>query len=232
MTPVDFPLKSIPRRHVFVDFENVHLVDLTIFDSPAASFTLLIGPRQAKLDVALVVKLFEHAPTVNLVRLAAGGRNALDFILTYHLGRAVAADPTGCFHIVSKDKDFDSLIEHLRGKNIQVSRHDDFAALTNRTPATPPAPVVSVPQRELKSEVAIALLDDRAMKVMKHLEKPSATHPRTKAKLLNFLNGYFGKKITETEAAHIVDRLIASGRIVVTPKGAVSYPKDLPGGVR
>src|SRR5438105_2086506 len=92
---------DLPTRvnHVFVDFENVHEIDLAIIGSKAVSFTLLVGPRQTKLDVSLVEKLFEHAVSVELVRLTSAGRNALDFTLAYYVGRAVAADPTGFFHI-------------------------------------------------------------------------------------------------------------------------------------
>ena len=39
-----------PVNHVFVDFENVHAVDLSVIGSKAVSFTLLVGPRQTKLD--------------------------------------------------------------------------------------------------------------------------------------------------------------------------------------
>src|SRR5439155_14101082 len=104
-----------PRvNHVFVDFENVHEIDLAIIGSKTVSFTLLLGSRQRRLDVSLVEKLLEHAGSVHLVRLASAGKNALDFALAYYVGRAVAADPTGCFHIVSKDAGYDPLIEHLR----------------------------------------------------------------------------------------------------------------------
>lgn len=72
-----------PLNHVFVDFENVHEIDVAVIGNKAVSFTLLVGPRQTKLDVRLVEKLFEHATSVQLVRLASTGRNALDFILTY-----------------------------------------------------------------------------------------------------------------------------------------------------
>src|SRR5215207_4198920 len=120
---VDHPA---PLNHVFVDFENVYELDLAVMGNKAVSFTLLIGPRQTKLDVCLVEKLFEHATSVQLVRLASSGRNALDFILTYYLGRAVAFDPTGCFHIISRDTGFDPLIEHLLSKRIDARRHDSF----------------------------------------------------------------------------------------------------------
>jgi len=58
---------------------------------------------------------------VQLVRLTATGKNALDFTLAYYVGRAVAADPTGFFHIVSKDTGYDPLIEHLRSKHIRAA---------------------------------------------------------------------------------------------------------------
>jgi hypothetical protein len=90
-------------NHVFVDFENVYEIDLAIIGKTSVSFTLLVGPRQTKLDASLVEKLFEHAVSVQLVRLTSAGKNALDFTLAYYVGRAVAADPTGCFHIISKD---------------------------------------------------------------------------------------------------------------------------------
>src|SRR5436190_7135804 len=107
-----------PVNHVFVDFENVHKVDLSVIGSKAVSFTLLVGPRQTKLDAALVEKLFEHAVSVELVRLTSSGRNALDFTLAYYVGRAVAADPTGVFHIISKDAGYDPLIAHLRSRHV------------------------------------------------------------------------------------------------------------------
>jgi len=86
-----------PVNHIFVDFENVHEIDLSVIGSKAVSFTLLVGPRQTKLDVSLVEKLFEHAVSVQLVRLTSAGRNGLDFTLAYYVGRAVAADPDAGF---------------------------------------------------------------------------------------------------------------------------------------
>src|SRR5258706_6824594 len=136
-----------PVNHVFVDFENVHEIDLAIIGAKAVSFTLLMGSRQTKLDASLVEKLLEHASSVQLVRLTSGGKNALDFVLAYHVGRAAAADPAGFFHIVSKDTGFDPLIEHLKSKHIRARRHDSFATLAfasspklliSPTPVAPP----------------------------------------------------------------------------------------------
>ena len=117
--PKDLPP---PVNHVFVDFENVPKVDLAIIGARTVHLTVLLGPRQKKIDAALVEKLLENAANVEFVRLQSSGRNALDFTLAYYLGRAALADPSGCFHIVSKDAGYDPLIEHLRSKRIHTSK--------------------------------------------------------------------------------------------------------------
>ena len=132
---------SRPVNHVFVDFENVPDIDVAVIGNKAVTFTLLLGSRQTKLDVSLVEKLLEHAASVELVRLTSPGKNALDFTLAYYVGRAVAADPTGYFHLISRDTGYDPLIEHLRSRNIRARRHADFSTLTFGAPAKASLPV-------------------------------------------------------------------------------------------
>ena len=110
-------------NHVFMDFENVHQVDLALIGAKGVSFTLMVGPHQERLDAALVEKLMEHSASVRLVKLKSPKKNALDFALSYYLGRAVLADPTAHFHIIAKDGGYDPLIEHLRMRHINVRRH-------------------------------------------------------------------------------------------------------------
>lgn len=129
MTTTSSPLDS-PMNHVFVDFENVHQVDLTLIGARMVSFTLMVGAKQKKLDTELVGKLLEHSASVNMVKLSSSGKNALDFSLAYYLGRAALADPTAYFHIIAKDTGYDPLITHLRERNIKVCRHASCADLT------------------------------------------------------------------------------------------------------
>ena len=216
-----------PVNHVFVDFENVHEIDLAIFGSKAVSFTLLLGSRQTKLDVSLVEKLLEHAASVQLVRLTSAGKNALDFTLAYYIGRAVAADPTGYFHIVSKDTGYDPVIEHLRSKHIRAHRHGDFATLTFSGPAKPPTPnlpaIAPKPKSQSKPKARPAILDEWETRVLEHLRKPSATRPRNKDKLVSFLVAHLGNKITETDALALVEYLSQAGHLTIGEKGAVTY---------
>lgn len=216
-----------PVNHVFVDFENVHEIDLTVIGGKAVSFTLLIGSRQTKLDISLVEKLLEHVASVQLVRLTSGGRNALDFALAYYIGRAVAADPAGFFHIVSKDTGYDPLIEHLRSKHIRVRRHDSFATLTFTAPVKLATPTTSAAVPKVKSpakpKVRLSILDERETQVLEHLRKPSATHPKNEKKLVSYLVAHLGHKITEVEALELVKYLSQAGHLVIGEKGAITY---------
>jgi len=189
-SPADLPP---PMNHVFVDFENVHQIDLSIVGKKAVSFTLLLGAKQTKLDAELVEKLMENAAAVQLVRLAKSGRNALDFALSYYVGRAAITDPTAYFHIVSKDKGFDPLIEHLRSRHIQARRHDDCSSLTFSA----------------KSKAPAAPSDDLLDVVIKHLSKKTTGKPKTRATLVSTLGTHLGKKANAARVEELVKELFA-----------------------
>ena len=205
-----------PRTNlVFVDFENVHQVDASIFGTKAVSFTFLLGARQTRLDVELVEKLMEHAASVQLIRLSSCGKNALDFTLAYYVGRAVSANPAAFIHIVSKDTGFDPLIEHLRSRHIQAHRHDSFATLTfsgtgKAVPETQKAPVAPHGEEELN-------------RALERLRKNVTNRPKKKKTLLSHLKPIMGKDATDVDALWLVEKLQAANYIDIGDKDAVTY---------
>lgn len=225
--PSDLPP---PMNHVFVDFENIHHVDLSVIGNKGVSFTLLVGAKQSKLDVALVEKLMAHAASVQLIRLASSGKNALDFALAYYLGRGVLADPTAYFHIVAKDGGYDPLIEHLRSRGFRARRHESFDTLTFSGPpkaAAPAAPGPPVPAPKAKAtpkpKTPPVTLEDQVTQVLAHFRSPKTTRPRNREKLVAYLIGHLGHKLTEAEAQSLVERLVAAGHLVIGDKGVVKY---------
>lgn len=210
-----------PVNHVFVDYENVHAVDPAIIGSKTVHVTLLLGAKNTKLDATVVEKLLQHAATVELIRLTSSGRNALDFTLAYYLGRAVLADPGGFFHIVSKDKGYDALIEHLHRKHIHIRRHESYATLKSSGPTAPGAP--PKPKVQSKPMSRQPDLDERAAQVLQHFRKPSANRPKNKTKLVSFIIAHLGHKLTEAEALKLVEELRQAGHLVISEKGAVNY---------
>lgn len=201
-------------NHVFVDFENVHQIDVSVIGTKSVNFTLLLGAKQTKIDAGLVEKLMAHAASVQLVRLESSGQNALDFALAYYVGRTVSTDPAGHIHIVSKDKGFDPLVEHLRSRRINANRHDTFATLpfSGTAKATAPAP---------KAELAGQ--DEPLNRVREQLRKNVANRPKKKKTLLSHLKSHLGKDATDADAAGILEKLQKAGDLRIGDKDAVTY---------
>ena len=217
---------SPPMKHVFVDFENVHHVDTALLETRAVSLTILMGAKQTKLDAALVEKLIAHAAAIQLVRLTSSDKNAVDFALTYYLGRAVLANPTAYFHIVSKDTGYDPLIEHLKNHHVRVSRHVDYTTLTfsaspKIAPADPTPAKPSTPSAVPKS--ALAGADEQLNIFLERLRKHPNNRPKKKKTLLSHLKASLAKDGSEVEAARLLEKLIKAERIKIDDKEGVTY---------
>lgn len=62
-----------------------------------------------------------------MIRIKGPGKDALDFRIAYYIGKFAEKDPKGMFKIVSKDKGFDPLVEHLRSEKIDCVRIETLA---------------------------------------------------------------------------------------------------------
>ena len=160
----------------------------------STSLTHCLGPQNTKSHAALVEKFLQYAANVEMIRLKSSGRNALDFALAYYLGRAVLADPCGCFHIISKDTGYDPLIEHLRSKRISIHRHDNFTNLTldARAKLGTQTPPIAVQKQKIgsKPKIQLSILDQQELRVLEHLRKATTTRPRNEKKFLSWLIAY------------------------------------------
>ena len=201
-----------PLNHVFVDFENVQQIDVSVIGAKSVNFTLLLGAKQTKLDAGLVEKLMMHAASVQIVRLASSGKNALDFTLAYYVGRTVSADPAAYIHIVSKDTGFDPLVEHLRSRHIHAHRHDSFDTLTFSGTAKATTVVA-------KAEPAGQ--EESLNRVLEHLRKNVANRPKKKKTLLSHLKSQLGKD--GADAAGMLEKLQKEGHLRIGDKDAVTY---------
>jgi hypothetical protein len=222
-----------PTNHVFVDFENICEIDPAVLENKNWTFTILLGAAQKKLDVALVEKLLLHAASVRLIRLTSSGKNALDFTLAYYLGQAVAADPTGSFHIISADKGYDPLVQHLQSKRCYVRRHSALAEIIPPIHLKPPAaiPIGNQNQPSLPAKPKPQPQPDRKprpasedlhMQALTHLSKTSAARPRTVKTLTRSLKARFD--LTQDAVDLLVQDLSETGRITIDTKtNVVTY---------
>jgi len=202
-----------PFAHfVFVDFENVPNVDLSLVAARPAHVTLLIGKNQKSLGLGLVHQIKDQTDQVALVEVGATGHNALDLTLAYHLGQTVQRSPGASFCIVSKDKDFDPLISHLRTRKIEVARVTSFEALPFLPRAKKTAPAPAKPVTDRRAKVIARLLDPA------NLARPSSRDA-----LLAHIQTSFGKGWTSAEGNDILRELIERKTLEIDPKGKVSY---------
>lgn len=116
-------------NYIFVDFENVQETELERIEGKPAHLTLILGDKHKHLPVAMVVKIHKYAGQVTLVRNTKPGRNALDMVLAFHVGVRKAADPAGYVHVISKDSDFEALLQHLRDSGGRAAQHDSLAQI-------------------------------------------------------------------------------------------------------
>ena|SRR5665213_2342290 len=214
---------------VFVDYENVPSVDLGLIGEKPVHVTLMIGKNQTKIDFVLVEQIRRLADQVELVKLDASGRNALDLTLAHYLGRAVERRPDAQFCIVSKDKDFDPMIAHLVGKGLKISRSDSFGALpflpkprksggAKAVTANPVKPVATV-----KPEAKADVNDVHLEKLVTRLTNGVGSRPKKKSGLLAHINTAFGNTLSIPQLTLKLDELLTRGILSIDEAGRVTY---------
>lgn len=130
--------------YVLIDFENVQVKSLALLKGEHFQVKVFLGPKNARLPVDLVLAMHDLGKRADYIMLGVSGANALDFHITYYLGKLSAEDAQGLFYIVSKDTGFDSLIKHLVGKGIHCKR---VAAIEQMPGLAPAAAVAAEPRK-------------------------------------------------------------------------------------
>jgi len=169
-----------------------------------------IGPSNCRSDRP-TRRFGERA---DYIVLETSGANALDFHLAYYLGLLTAADPTGFFHIISKDTGFDPLVRHLKARKLFAAR----SASIETMPCFPPAagvagdPEASGAVPSAPAPPAVADLLERAVA---DLIKRKAAKPRTTKTLLSTLHAQCGKQRPIAEVEGVYQALVARGYVKV-----------------
>lgn len=218
---------------IFVDFENVKITDLAPLVGHPCQISLLLGAQQKSVPTSLLVSSAKLRDQVTLIEVGASGRNALDITLAHYLGRAIERQPEGHFFIISKDKDYEPLIAHLRAQGCTVSRHESLAALPFLKPAakrpghaapkaakaSKAAAVARVPAA--KAEVAGSSRIDR---LISSLANPSnKTRPTTRKRLHAYVMNTLGKDAADVQVEAAIQQLQETGTLAIDDAGRVRY---------
>jgi hypothetical protein len=129
-----------------VDFENTQPESLDELPAGAFKIKVFVGAAQAKARVAMKfsMSMQRHGANAQYIQMTRRGRNALDMHIAYFLGQLLAVEPDAVIYIVSKDKDYDPLIEFLDEHGGRCTRVKSIAEL--KTKPAPSRPVQAAKQ--------------------------------------------------------------------------------------
>jgi hypothetical protein len=194
----------LATNYVLIDLENVQPKNLELLSKHPFKVFVFCGANQSKLPTDLVTAMQDLGGNGKYVRISGNGRNALDFHIACYVGELATEDPEGHFHIISKDTGFDTLIQHLKDRKINIQREKDLAEI----------PVLRMTRA--------ATDDEKIAAIVKNLEGRGQSRPRKLKTLKNTINALFIKKLEELELTSLIERLKKLGYITVQ-EGRVSY---------
>src|SRR4051812_40508812 len=104
-------------KFILIDYENVPTfssADLSVLKAAEVRVKLFLGVHNKKIGVDLVGALLPIGSRVELIRLKAAGKNALDLLIAFYIGKLWHETPESTFCIISKDADYNPLVRNLK----------------------------------------------------------------------------------------------------------------------
>lgn len=192
-------------NYIYVDYENVRDVDLDLIANKPVKVILAVGPSVKNLPVALFEQALTYASQVRLLKSVSTGKDALDLLIAADLGKERDRDPKGFFHIYSRDRHFDSVVENLRAQDALIER------------------------RESLSHVPVLMnAGDRLVLLKERLSALNGGGPKSREALEKYVQGYFNQSLTETEITQAVNGLKQAKVLTMDAGGTVSYLNGKP----
>ena len=195
---------ALATNYILIDFENVHPKNLELVTKHPFKVFVFVGASQTKVPFDLADSMQLLGNDAKYIKIAGNGQNALDFHIAYYIGELAGKDPDAHFHIISKDKGFDPLIKHLKGRKIKIMRETDLAEI----------PLLRVPVSTSNEEKIAA--------IVKNLGGRGQSRPRKVRTLENTINTLFTRKLDKSELGSLIKEL-QKRKLIVVNQGNVSY---------
>jgi PIN domain len=234
----DFNLraKNLIPNYVLIDYENVHVKSLALLKGEQFRVRVFLGKSNTKIHSELAIAMQKLGDRADYIMLESSGSNALDFHIAYYLGVLAAADPAAHFYIISKDKGFDPLVEHLKTRGMYAVRSVSIEAMSGVTPAeelprslAKKSKAASPVKGKAKSIIGkISPAQEAQIKaVIENLKNRKSARPTKMPTLLNTIHAKIGKERPLAEAEAVRDMLLARSYVSVSGlKVTYNLPAD------
>jgi len=211
----------------FVDYENVgslESLNLTKYQR----LIVLCGPRHKKINFGdIPTNNFSH---LEIIRMETTGKNNLDFHLSFYLGaQHQLADEKTVFHVISNDKGFDGLVNHLNSQGRACQRKPSAKKIASKAAAKKAAKKVTkkVTKKEAQKPSKIAAkkvaTGNTATIIAKLQGVAQENRPNTIVKLVNWIANS-PPAGNENNAKQIIGNLTKAGVVLELENGKCEYP--------
>ncbi len=195
----------IPTTILFIDYENVTQVKLANLQQPHLKIFIFVGCAQVRIPFDLVRETHQLGSAVQWIGVEQIGPNALDFHIAFYLGQISLQFPTANYVILSRDRGFDPLIQHLGKLGLSCRRIDNLDLLSGRSDLSH--------SQDFLSDYAIAKLSVVVAK----------GRPKKRATLYTYLKSILSKyQPSELEVRQLLDSWFVDGKIVES-KDKINY---------
>lgn len=195
-------------NYVLIDYESVQPSQLELLNRDGFVAYVFVGKAQTRLSFETVSAIQDLGERAKYIKISGAGPNALDFHIAFYIGQISATDPDAFFHIISRDKGFDPLIEHLREQKVFSVRSETISEI----------PIIRASTAKTPKE-RMGLVVDRL--------KSGSSRPRTLSALRSSIDSILYKQVGEPEVQAVIDQMVKAGYVSVADE-KVSYkiPKD------
>ncbi|MCP9917361.1 PIN domain-containing protein [Cyanobium sp. ATX 6F1] len=190
-------------NYVLIDYESVQPSQLELLNRDGFVAYVFVGKVQTRLSFETVSAIQDLGERAKYIKISGAGPNALDFHIAFYIGQIGATDADAFFHIISKDKGFDPLIEHLRERKVFAVRSETIGEI----------PIIRASTAKTPKE-RMGLVVDRL--------KSGNSRPRTLASLSSSIDAILFKQVGEPDVQAVIDQMVKAGFVTLTDE-KVSY---------
>ena len=136
-------------NYVLVDFENVQPETLASLADGQFKVKVFVGAAQARgrISFELSHSMQMLGANAEYVKIARSGPNAVDMHIAYFIGKILERERDAVVHVISKDTDFDPLLEYLRANGVSCKRSKTIAEVAKLAQVAARARPAQRPQR-------------------------------------------------------------------------------------
>lgn len=204
--------ENVKTHYVLIDLENIQPEHMSVLDEKDSKVIVFVGENQSKISFDLARSVQSLGENAEYIKIKGNGPNALDFHVAFYIGQLSKENRDGHFHIISKDKGFDPLIQHLESRKIWAKRHKDISELSFLKPAN----AARKGHAQVSKPATSAIEEGRVQKIVKLLSSRGNARPRKLKNLSNAINSLFSKSLGENELNALIDELVKRGIVMVS----------------